>query len=67
VVLAHADVLTRMHLGAALADDDAAGGDQLIAVAFDAEAFGIRIAAVSGTAACFFMCHSLPFSLALWP
>src|SRR5450756_567812 len=60
VVLAHADVLARMHLGAALAHDDAAGGDQLVAVALHAQALGLRIAAVSGAAACFLMCHILP-------
>src|SRR3990167_5560247 len=37
VILAHADVLTRMHLGAALADDDAAGRNQLVAETLHAQ------------------------------
>ena len=29
---------------------------------FDAQPFGDRVAAVSGTAACFFMCHGNPLT-----
>lgn len=41
VILAHADVLARMHLRAALADDDAASGDQLIAEGLYAQSLGM--------------------------
>src|SRR5476651_2403072 len=57
VVLAHADVRPRVHAGAALADDDAACGDQLAAERLHPEALGLRVAAVPGTAACFLVCH----------
>src|SRR6476620_1554830 len=39
VILAHADVVTSVHLGAALTDDDAAGVDRLAAVDFHAQSF----------------------------
>src|SRR5580658_2847424 len=57
VVLAHADVAAGVDGGAALAHDNAAGGDQFTAIGFHAEAFGMRIAAVSRAAASFFVCH----------
>src|SRR5258706_830020 len=47
MVLADADIDTRMHLRAALAHDDAARINQFAAVGFDAEALGVRIAAVA--------------------
>ena len=50
----------RVHLGPALAHDDRARGDRFAAVGLDAEALGLRIAAVTGTAACF----CVPFSIA---
>src|SRR3990167_3624658 len=37
VILAHADILARVHLGAALTDDNAAGGNQLLAKSLDAQ------------------------------
>src|SRR5262245_29465847 len=46
---------------AALADDDAAGCDDLPAVALDAEALRLRIAAVARAAACLFVCHGSSF------
>ena len=46
-----------MHLGAALAHDDAAGGDELAAESLDAEALRLRIASVARAAACFLVCH----------
>src|SRR5471030_515915 len=46
VVLAHADVRPRVHAGAALADDDAARGDQLAAERLHPKPLGLRIAAV---------------------
>src|SRR5215471_12588293 len=64
VVLADADVVAGMNLGSALADDDAAGGDELPAVALHAEALGLGIAAVAGAAACLLVCHGLSFSYA---
>ena len=52
-----------MHLGAALAHDDAAGGHELAAVALDAEALRLGIAAVARAAACFLVCHGLFLAL----
>ena len=37
VILAHADVVTGVKLGAALTNDDVAGGNQLATVALDAQ------------------------------
>jgi hypothetical protein len=39
VILADADVFARVEFGAALANDDVAGEDELAAVALDAQAF----------------------------
>jgi len=44
-------------LRAALPAQDVARNDVLAAVAFDAEAFALGIAAVTCRAACFFLCH----------
>ncbi len=64
VVLADADTDTGMELGAALANKDIAGENQLTTVTLDAKPFRFRVAAVTGTAACFFMCHvSVSFPL----
>ena len=57
VVAAHAHIHAGVHPGAALTHDDGARGDDLAAEAFDAEALRLRIAAVAGAAACFFVCH----------
>lgn len=57
VVTAHAHVHARTILGAALAHDDIAGVHLLAAVEFDAETFRLGIAAVTGAAACFLVCH----------
>src|SRR6185295_18007442 len=57
MVLSHSDVDSRMEPGAALADDDAAGIDELAGVRLDAQALRFRVAAVARTAACFFVCH----------
>ena len=46
VVAAAADVVAGVEVGAALADDDLAGVDQLAAEALDAEALGVGVAAV---------------------
>jgi len=40
VILAHADVVTRVELGTALANDDVASLNQLTAVALNAKSFG---------------------------
>mgnify|MGYP003693838575 CR=1 FL=1 len=45
------------NLCAALADDDAAGVDELAAVRLDAEALRFRVAAVARAAACLLVCH----------
>src|SRR5690606_30245068 len=54
VVAAAADVVTRVEVGAALADDDLTGVDQLAAEPLDAQALCIRVAAVAeiGRASC---------------
>src|SRR5512147_1826631 len=57
VVLADADVLARVELRAALADDDGARVHELAAVGLDAQALALGIAAVAGRAACFLVCH----------
>src|SRR5215471_17625957 len=57
VILADADVLARVPLGAALAHDDVAGEDSLSAELLHAEALALTVAAVAGRAACFLMCH----------
>ena len=59
VILAHANIFTCMLLGTALTDKDIAGQYYLTAVAFHAEAFGLRVAAVSGTTACLLVSHCL--------
>src|SRR5258706_1475814 len=57
VVLADADVGAGMELGAALAHDDRAGRNHLAAERLHAEHLGLRIAAVPGGTAAFFLCH----------
>ena len=41
VILAHADVFAGMHARAALAYDDAAGGNDLLAESLDAQSLGL--------------------------
>src|SRR4051812_34952124 len=57
MVLAQADIVARVPLGAALAHDDVAGAHGLAAELLDAEALAFTVAAVAGRAACFLMCH----------
>src|SRR5205823_2296254 len=57
MVFADAYVGSRMNQSAALASDDAAGANDLAAVHFDAEPFGLRIAAVTRASARLFVCH----------
>jgi hypothetical protein len=51
------DVLAGDELAAALADDDAAGGDEFATKSFYAEALAYAIAAVLYATLTFFMCH----------
>src|SRR6266478_8817302 len=64
VVTTYTDVVSRFDLCAALADDDAAGGNQLPIVAFYTEHLGIAVPAIAGATHTFFMCHSLFLCLA---
>src|SRR6185436_11463842 len=57
VVGAQAHVRARAHGGAALADQDVAGENAFAAELLHAEALAVRFAAVTGTAACLFVCH----------
>src|SRR4051794_21429403 len=57
MVLAQADVVARVPLGAALAHNDVAGANGLAAELLHAEALAFTVAAVAGRAACFLMCH----------
>ena len=57
VILAHADVATRVHARAALTHDDRAGRDHLAAISLDAQHLRFGIAAVSRGAAAFLLCH----------
>jgi hypothetical protein len=52
-----ADVQAGDKFGAALADDDAAGGDMFATESFYAEALCIAVTAISATALTFFMSH----------
>src|SRR5215469_220912 len=64
VVATYTDVVSRFDLCAALADDDAAGGNQLPIVAFYTQHFGLAVPAIAGATHTFFMCHSLFLCLA---
>jgi hypothetical protein len=58
-VAARANVLAGMHLGAALADDDAAGGDEFAAKRFDSEALAVAVAPVFAAALTFLVSHKI--------
>jgi hypothetical protein len=60
VILAHANVVTGVELGAALTYDDIARNNSLAAIHLDAQALRFRVAAVSSGAATFFVCHDCP-------
>ena len=47
VILAEADVLTRMEFGAALANEDVPGEDHLSAIAFYTQTLRFRIASIA--------------------
>src|ERR1700730_13393888 len=57
MVGAHTDVRAGTHRRAALTHADVARQHLLAAEALHAQALGVRIAAVLGTAACLFVCH----------
>src|ERR1043165_7311675 len=57
MVLAQADVVARVPLGAALTHDDVAREDSFPTELLHAEALALTVAAVAGRAACFLMCH----------
>src|SRR5256885_4653618 len=63
VILADADVLAGDELGAALADEDRAGVDDAARVLLDAEPLPGGVAAVSGRARAFLVCHLLCLDL----
>src|SRR3954451_1294630 len=57
MILAKADVGSRVPFRSALAHDDVAGAHGLAAELLHAEALALAVAAVAGRAACFLMCH----------
>src|ERR1700712_940975 len=57
VVATTADVDAGVEVGAALADDDLAGLDDLTAEALDAEVLRVRVATVAGGRCALFVCH----------
>src|SRR5438128_773345 len=57
MILAQADVVARVPLGAALTHDDVAGAHGFAAELFHAEALALTVAAVAGRAACLLVCH----------
>jgi hypothetical protein len=59
VVLAYANIVAGVKLGAALANDDAASGNELTAKALHAKALGIGVPTVPGTAARFLVSHGI--------
>src|SRR4030067_1830791 len=59
VVPPHADVPSRVHGGAPLAEDDRSGGHDLSAVRLDAEPFALAVPSVPGTADSLFIRHFL--------
>ena len=57
VVAAPADVVSRVEVGAALADDDLAGVDGLAAEALDAQTLRVGVASVAGARCALLVCH----------
>jgi hypothetical protein len=57
VILAHADVVAGVELGAALANDDGACAHQFATEGLDTQHLWLGITAVSRRAAAFFLCH----------
>src|ERR1700722_13999282 len=58
VVATQANVVARLPLGAALAEDDVAGDHRLTTELFDAEQPPRGITTVARRATCFFVCHA---------
>ena len=56
-IAAAADVFTGVELSAALADDDAAGGDKFACIGFHAEHFRLTVTTVTAAGLTFLMCH----------
>jgi hypothetical protein len=57
VVASHADVLSSVELGTALADEDGASGNDLSAETFHTQALAAAVASVPCRSLTFFMCH----------
>ena len=62
VVLATANAVARVEVGAALTNEDLTSVDQLAAVALHAEALRVRVAAVTGGTKALLMCPQLLLS-----
>lgn len=58
-IATRADIFAGEESGAALTDQDAAGGDDLPAVTFHSQTFADAVASVPDAALTFFMCHIL--------
>src|SRR5262249_2373341 len=61
VIRAHAHVRARVHLRAALTNEDVAGQNRFAAEALHTEPLGVGLAAVTSAAACLFVCHESVF------
>src|SRR6266700_1096118 len=61
VVAANANVIAGFDLCAALANNDATGGNYLSIIAFHSKHFGVTVPTIAGTTHTFFMCHGLLF------
>jgi len=59
IIIASADVFAGMNPGAALADNNAAGRNNLAAIALYAKHFGFAVPSVSAAAYALFMSHDL--------
>ena len=57
VIPTHTDVVAGVELGAALADKNGTGEDELAAKAFHPKALTVAVAAVACRSLTFFMCH----------
>src|SRR6266542_2403380 len=62
-IAAGADIFPGNEFRPTLADEDAAGGDELSAISFHAKSFADAVASVADAALTFLMCHSLSFNL----
>jgi len=59
IIFPHAHVEAGMESTAALPDEDRSATDGLAVETLDSQSLGVAVAAVSGTANSFFMCHFL--------